>query len=230
MKVKNNWTNVTIVATDMRDFNPEEKADILVSELLGSFGDNELSPECLDGAQKYLKESGISIPANYTSFLSPISTSKLWGDVSATSKGPKDFEVGYVVKFHDFHVLGLSKPCFFFEHPNRDEPIDNSRYVTLQWHVDHSALLHGFAGYFESVLYKEVMISINPDTFSKGMFSWFPIYFPLDTPVYVPANSMVEVRFWRCISSKKVWYEWCLSSPQPSAIHNANGEHYWIGL
>ena len=31
------------------------EADILVSELLGSFGDNELSPECLDGAQKFLK-------------------------------------------------------------------------------------------------------------------------------------------------------------------------------
>ena len=27
----------------------------MVSELLGSFGDNELSPECLDGAQKFLK-------------------------------------------------------------------------------------------------------------------------------------------------------------------------------
>jgi len=26
-----------------------------VSELLGSFGDNELSPECLDGAQRFLK-------------------------------------------------------------------------------------------------------------------------------------------------------------------------------
>jgi hypothetical protein len=39
----------------MRDWNSPEKADILVSELLGSFGDNELSPECLDGAQKFLK-------------------------------------------------------------------------------------------------------------------------------------------------------------------------------
>ena len=38
---------VTIVASDMRDFRPDEKADILVSELLGSFGDNALSPECL---------------------------------------------------------------------------------------------------------------------------------------------------------------------------------------
>ena len=31
------------------------QADILISELLGSFGDNELSPECLDGAQIFLK-------------------------------------------------------------------------------------------------------------------------------------------------------------------------------
>ncbi len=31
------------------------QGDILVSELLGSFGDNELSPECLDGVQPFLK-------------------------------------------------------------------------------------------------------------------------------------------------------------------------------
>jgi len=39
----------------MRDWNPPEKADIIVSELLGSFGDNELSPECLDNVLKFLK-------------------------------------------------------------------------------------------------------------------------------------------------------------------------------
>lgn len=44
-----------MVSCDMREWNAPEKADILVSELLGSFGDNELSPECLDGAQKFLK-------------------------------------------------------------------------------------------------------------------------------------------------------------------------------
>lgn len=39
----------------MRSINIPEKADILVTELLGSFGDNELSPECLDGAVRFLK-------------------------------------------------------------------------------------------------------------------------------------------------------------------------------
>ncbi len=43
------------------------KVDILVSELLGSFGDNELSPECLDGAMRFLKRE-ISLWNGVSSF------------------------------------------------------------------------------------------------------------------------------------------------------------------
>lgn len=46
---------VEVVSCDMRHWDAPEKADIIISELLGSFGDNELSPECLDGAQRFLK-------------------------------------------------------------------------------------------------------------------------------------------------------------------------------
>ena len=50
------WGNkVNLLFGDMRFIEVPEKADILVSELLGSFGDNELSPECLDGAMRFLK-------------------------------------------------------------------------------------------------------------------------------------------------------------------------------
>ena len=71
---------VTIVASDMRAWAAPEQADILVSELLGSFGDNELSPECLDGAQASLKPGGISIPQSSTSQLQPVTAAKLWND------------------------------------------------------------------------------------------------------------------------------------------------------
>lgn len=46
---------VSLVFGDMRQARLPEEADIVVSELLGSFGDNELSPECLDGAMRFLK-------------------------------------------------------------------------------------------------------------------------------------------------------------------------------
>jgi protein arginine N-methyltransferase 5 len=46
---------VEIFFGDMRSVDVPEQADIMVSELLGSFADNELSPECLDGAMRFLK-------------------------------------------------------------------------------------------------------------------------------------------------------------------------------
>lgn len=48
-------SKVTLLFGDMRFIDVPEQADILISELLGSFGDNELSPECLDGAMRFLK-------------------------------------------------------------------------------------------------------------------------------------------------------------------------------
>merc|ERR1719265_1468024 len=52
------WHCVEVVASDMRAWRPAHKADCVISELLGSWGDNELSPECLDGAQHLLAEDG----------------------------------------------------------------------------------------------------------------------------------------------------------------------------
>lgn len=224
------WENVQVVATDMRVWSAPEKADILVSELLGSFGDNELSPECLDGAQKFLKEdTGISIPYAYTSYLAPISSSKLWNEVHSY-KDLKHMETAYVVKLHNFCQLAKAQPCFTFLHPNMEKRIDNTRYRTLSFPAPTSATIHGFAGYFEAMLYKDIMISIVPQTFSTGMFSWFPLYFPLRTPIYAPQGSTVEVQLWRNVSSRKVWYEWGLTGPVVTPIHNANGRSYWIGL
>lgn len=97
------WKNlVTVVPTDMRFWNAPVKADVLVSELLGSFSDNELSPECLDGAQRFLKDGGISIPSSYTSYLAPVTATKLYNELRNTcNKDPhRNFETSYVVRLH----------------------------------------------------------------------------------------------------------------------------------
>lgn len=60
----------------------EGKIDVIVSELLGSFGDNELSPECLEYADKLLNKEGIMIPKEYTSFIRPVVYPVLWYNVN----------------------------------------------------------------------------------------------------------------------------------------------------
>lgn len=125
----NEWNNqVTIINKDMRECHLDEKADIIISELLGSFSDNELSPECLDGAQCLLKENGISIPKTYTSFLSPVSTPYLYMKIQEFND-VKNYEIPYVVNAQHVDILGDSKPCFKFIHPKFNERIDNNRYI-----------------------------------------------------------------------------------------------------
>ncbi|XP_010526290.1 PREDICTED: protein arginine N-methyltransferase 1.5 [Tarenaya hassleriana] len=223
---------VTIISCDMRYWNAPEKADILVSELLGSFGDNELSPECLDGAERFLKEDGISIPSSYTSFIQPVTTSKIHNDIKS-HKDLVHFETAYVVKLHSIARLAPTQPVFTFTHPNFSTKGDNQRYKKLQFKIPSeagSALVHGFAGYFDAVLYKDVHLGIEPSTATPNMFSWFPIFFPLRKPVYVQPDSPIQVHFWRCRGSTKVWYEWCVASPTQSPMHNTNGRSYWVGL
>ncbi|KAG8908002.1 methyltransferase protein [Tulasnella sp. 403] len=116
---------VTLLFGDMRVIQVPEKADILVSELLGSFGDNELSPECLDGACRFLKDDGISIPVSYTAYLAPLSSSRLHVEASVTPHEIKNAETPYVVMFQSVNELGVEpQKCWEFHHPRKGATID----------------------------------------------------------------------------------------------------------
>ena len=251
------------------------KIDILISELLGSFGDNELSPECLDGVQRLLSPNhGISIPSAYTAYLSPIAAPKICADISTQSlSNPNAAEIPYVVMLSAIdHIsttdspnqsvsaatgptstqqpLPVIQPAWSFHHPNpsvspapvldtfaslqstaaMEPPVaneHNARCCSLTFPVPNRATCHGLAGYFETVLYGKVELSTNPNTMeqkSDGMISWFPIYFPLKTPMYVPDNSELIVNMWRQTDDRKVWYEWQVDAyavVQPPGDSNA---------
>lgn len=250
---------VVVVGQDMRGWNAPVKADILVSELLGSFGDNELSPECLDGCNSYLKPDAISIPSSYTSFVAPVQSAKLHSNVRSYREEGQAFDAGYetpyVANLHNCHRLTETKPLFTFRHPNwaatkyassssatpssstsptassPSPPSDtNQRFGSLTFKIPADATLHGFGGYFHATLYGKYYMSILPDDHTDGMFSWFPFYFPIRDPMQLKAGDDLTVCFWRRVNSMKVWYEWAVFEPKPSFIHNAMGKVSSIGL
>jgi protein arginine N-methyltransferase 5 len=228
-RTEDSWRSVEVVASDMRVWQAPRKADLLVSELLGSFGDNELSPECLDGAQRFLKEDGTSIPQSYTSYLTPVSTTKLWDEVRETEK-LESIETAYVVKFHEaFYPCNSFQECFAFRHPNWALE-SNDRYAEVTFQADVDALIHGFAGYFDCELYDGVNMSIYPPTNSDGMFSWFPMYFPLRVPVFLRKGERIRGHWWRRHGAVKAWYEWALSEPVATPLQNPGGRSWTMGM
>jgi len=130
------WANVvTVVEGDARKLSPimieNCVVDIVVSELLGSFGDNELSPECLDPflLGPCCKPTTISIPMQYTSFLAPISSVRLHTEAKTQAQIPHDgaqslglqraMETSYVVRTHAASQSHAEQPCWVFNHPLR---------------------------------------------------------------------------------------------------------------
>lgn len=259
--------------------------DIAISELLGSFADNELSPECLDGITPLMNPvHGISIPESYTAHLTPISAPKLYADVLSQSiTNPAAPETPYVVMLHAVDFLSTNHPpatsamdttsgsihnhvrssvstfpgpefatpfvqsAWSFSHPNRHIPpqspssstisnAHNVRRTRLSFPAQNRGVCHGMAGYFETVLYRDIELSTNPvtmDSKSANMISWFPIFFPLkvsipisladhsakimswyvltrstQTPLGVPENGEIVVTMYRQTDDRKVWYEW----------------------
>ena len=76
----------------------------------------------------------------------------------------------------------------------------------------------------------QVHLSTHPPTHTPDMFSWFPIYFPLKEPVHCPAGAPICMSMWRCTAYHKVWYEWAVSQPAVTHIHNPTGRSYYVGL
>lgn len=247
---KDKWDNrVKVVKTDMRGWEGPRpisgkvgggKVDILVSELLGSFGDNELSPECLDGVQRHLaRPHGISIPQSYTAHLSPIASPRLFQDLGARVIGePNAFEIPWVTRLYQIDFVAQKgvpghprfQKAWEFFHPvaitRADDRIaehgvganlsssgygsmacsaglneHNTRQCHLTFVCRTRGVIHGLAGYFESVLFEPqteskepVELSILPehiDRKSKDMVSWFPIFFPLKASfsnLFSPSN------------------------------------------
>ena len=326
--------NVEVIHSDLRKLTTDDlgnrKADLVVSELLGSFGDNELSPECLDALftqTNVCHDKTISIPTDYTAYLAPASSVKLHQKVQEQALFPNEYEdtegngvlgvqiaveTPYVVRPQVASQMTEAKECWKFQHPlgagttsggvGVGRTNDWNRSTVIEFDCDlHSAkygnsygdinlkvkeimelpssssgsipsgnvtnvspdddqgqfeylpwTLTGFFGFFHSVLYtrkpsnsleegEQVAISIEPGSFSTGMFSWFPLYFPLAAPLQIPASKDVKVRAYVTrhfdADKKQVWYEWSTivyngedgSILHATPVYNPRGRSYAVG-
>ncbi|KAJ2806204.1 hypothetical protein H4R20_001778 [Coemansia guatemalensis] len=217
---------VEVVYADIRRWAPTQRADILVSELLGSFGDNELAPECLAGALERLAD--VCIPRRYTAYVAPVSSSALFRSAREFGDGHA-LETPYVVNMHAARVLAPEQPVWAFSHgPGGDAR--SQRSSTTVFRVQGPALVHGLAGFFDAELYADVRLSIRPSTHTAEMHSWFPMFFPIQVPLAVADGDEVVVHMWRRSAGAKTWYEWSVDAPgATSGLHNVCGHEFWIG-
>ncbi|KAK6460213.1 methyltransferase family protein, partial [Scheffersomyces coipomensis] len=214
-----NWNNqLEIIQDDIRNQNITN-VNLIISELLGSFGDNELCPEILQQFNKPQTYPMIMIPSSYTSYLQPVST-----DLTIP-----EFERPYIVKLTKYISLSPFKPVFDWDYPDPSLSSLDKVTTALNFKVENGLLdvvtITGFYGYFTADLYGHLTIQIindeDRDTYCK---SWYPFYFPID-PEDIDNGTSVEFNICRINNGvDKVWYEWEFNDK----VYNKNGNHYYI--
>lgn len=238
----NEWGSaVEVIAEDIRQWRPPHRIHLVVSELLGSVGDNELSPECLESVKATLEPNGVMIPRSYSAFSAPIAAPLLymaakaaapqWGVASTGRAGgplgsnpqagpyeaPK-LQTPYVTHMQQVQILAQPQLLWQFHHPDnlaKGMPKKFNRHAKVCFSVRNRNTVYGFAGYFEAELYPGIELSTNPETRdakSPELVSWFPFWFPLMTPLTVPDEAEIEFSIWRLTSPSFMWYEWLAES------------------
>lgn len=161
------WSNrVEIVLEDMRKWKDESvKVDLCISELLGSFGCNELSPECLLAIEEFhSKPSTIFIPKSYTSYIAPIASPLLHQKVRGSSK---DQESPWVMHNLPYCILSSKiNEVWSFQHPiDRKQQRGDllSRNAGTEFKIKYRGEIHGLIGFFSAELYSDITLSTVPD-------------------------------------------------------------------
>lgn len=223
------WDPVEVVQADMRSWIPEQPANLIVSELLGSFGDNELSPECLAHVENnaaVLATNGIMIPQSYTAYAAPVFSPQVWS--KARLRSSNGLETPYVVRLRQAELIADPQRVWTFTHPCSSRS-SSHKVAKLSFVSALRSRVYGIAGYFEAELFSGISLSTLPGRATPGLNSWFPMFFPIERPIDTLPDTVIDLSIWRERENHRIWYEWAVETTHrraktgTSIIHNCDG-------
>ena len=191
---------VQFVAKNSRDFElaPAERADLIISETLGSFALEENTLEfMIDARQRLLKEGGRLLPQALRMWLVPVEASKqhaqlsFWKNICGIDYQPAiDAMLGRMSVASFEAEQFLAAPLLFDE---VDLMTQSSAQIEkrLLFVLERSGTIHGIAGWFEALLVPGVQISTAPDA---PPTHWQQAFFPFREAIEVVQGDLLELR------------------------------------
>ncbi len=154
------------------DFIPTERADVVICEMLSSILLIEQQvPASLHAVDRILKPEGFIIPQKVTIYTVPVESSVMAERFSfeqlrfpsvvqtVSSEAARDLA--------DIQVLDE----FDLTNPPSDFSVDKQ----LTFHIVNNGIIHGLAGFFESVIFKDIKLYMED--------GWKQLFIPIKKPV-----------------------------------------------
>jgi predicted RNA methylase len=174
---------IEFVEKHVLDFIPDERADVVICEMLSSilFIEQQV-PASYHAVENILKPDGVIIPQNATIFIVPVESPVMVERFSFEQlQFPRVVQTVMSDSTKDLADLMVLQEVDFTK-PASDYSIDE----TLQFSIINDGVIHGLVGLFESELYKDIKLNMDD--------GWKQLFLPLQKPVRVTSGDEFSVR------------------------------------
>lgn len=176
--------NIEFVHTHFYDFEPEEKADVVLCEMLSSVMLIEQQIPASQYAVKHLlKPNGKIIPQQVDLFVIPVQNEVLWNRFHIEDlkfpRIPQTVDMNQSIDLADLQELekfDLTK--------DSGQPLSIDKHLTFE--ILQSGTVHGIIGMFESKLYDDITLTMKD--------GWRELFMPLPESVDVKVGTRLDVR------------------------------------
>ncbi|RQR79135.1 methyltransferase domain-containing protein [Burkholderia sp. Bp9012] len=188
-----------------------ERADVIVSEIIGNLGDNEDCGRILaDARQRMLAPKGRMLPQQLATYLVPVCSPNLHRQISEgvcrSVSQTQDIRqlldaLGLRSPFDTYYDAILPRSTYLsLPQPARRFDFEEDGYATdytvaLRFPANASGTLTGFKGFFVADLRNGILLNIEGDDHGIGRYSdsWKHAYLPLQQPLTVHRGDVIDV-------------------------------------
>jgi len=192
-----------------------ERADVIISEIIGFFGlDEDVLRYQNDFRDRLLKPGGKLLPSSLTLFIVPVQSDRLWNkyvsfwrrDYFGVDFSPvKETAVNrrYLTEPDDTFepIADEAELCHFDFYHLQNVPVSfNAEFIALE-----SRICHGFIGTFDIGLSPETRLSTRP---GQPLTCWHHMFFPLQQEVILQAGDRIELTIKTIPRYDAVYWVW----------------------
>ncbi|NOT57515.1 MAG: hypothetical protein HOP18_23160 [Deltaproteobacteria bacterium] len=208
---------VVFYEQDFATVDLPQRADVLVSETLGSFGVGETSFGTLvDCRERMLRQSGRMIPHRVRLFAAPVSAPEFYDLLSfaATQRFGLDLAAAKELALNQHqgtHItttqcLSPAIPLCAINLATVDRSTADRLDIQVDFPLEKEGTVHGIAGWFEADLTPSVTLSNAP---TRRPSSWQHSFFPLLQPVALIGGEHLTLRLrMDCLDTDHFIWRW----------------------
>ncbi len=197
------------------DIEIDEKADVVISEVIGLFGlEENIDKILIDARNRFLKPGGRLIPSWLDLYLVPVEAKEIWDkNIAIWNKYffDLDFTAVKEVAVSRRYQLDCSKNAEAIAAPAKIAHFDFCRADSLnrifrtELVISKKSVLHGLVGYFKAGLSDKVTLS---NSLQDPLTHWEHTFFPMKDAVEVEPGDRIACRITAIPHYKTISWQW----------------------